>query len=243
MPLPPLTPLRSGDALRSVRPACVACVLRPFCMPAGPGQLRASGFAQHRVRRGTALYQQGTNVEELWVVCHGGVKLVHSDPQGHEDVLAICGPGTVFGHDEIVEGTHRTTAVAVQDGVVASLRRSLALTRMEQDAAFARQLYVALAGWSAQLVRRAAETGRGASRQRIARLLLRLADQFGAPTPEGMRTTIFLQRREIAGLIGSEPETVTRLLGRLIEDGVVRELRRGEFLLLDPARLHRMAHV
>jgi CRP-like cAMP-binding protein len=179
----------------------------------------------------------------MWVVCHGGVKLVHSDLRGHEDVLAICGPGTVFGHDELLAGTHRTTAAAVQDGVVASMRRTWVLSRMEQDADFARQLYGALADWSAQLVWRTAEACRGTGRQRLARLLLRLADQFGAPTPEGVRTTIFLQRREIAGLIGSEPETVTRLLGSLLEDGVVRELRRGEFLLLDPARLRRMAHV
>lgn len=239
----PLTAIRPWSEFRGERPACAQCVLRRFCAPAGPVPLRTSGFAQRPAQKGMVLYQQGESVERIWTVCHGGVKLVHSDSSGNEDILAVLGPGVIFGHDEILEGMHRNTAAVIQDGMVASMRRDAVLLQMEQDADFSRSMYAALAHWSEQLARRATDASRGTSRQRLARLLLRLADQFGAPTPEGTRIAISLQRREIAGLIALEPETVTRLMSGLFEDGVVRELRRGEFLLLDAGRLHRMAHV
>lgn len=238
-----LTSMYPLSEFRGTQPACSQCVLLRFCAPAGPAHLHTTSFSQCPAQKGMVLYQQGEKVEKIWTVCHGGVKLVQSDNSGHEDILAIIGPGVVFGHDEILDGVHRATAVVIQDGVIASVRRNVVLRQMELDAAFSRSMYAALAHWSEQLVRRAIDASRGTSRQRLARLLLRLADQFGAPTPEGPRIAISLQRREIAGLIGLEPETVTRLMTGLFEDGIVRELRRGEFLLLDSGRLHRLAHV
>jgi len=242
MPAPLMIHKATASEFRGLRPACVDCVLRQFCAP-GLGHPRAAGFAQHKAQKGTVLYLQGSNPERVWTVCQGSAKLVHSDRGGQEDVLALMGPGTVFGHEEIFHASHGATAVIVQSGVIASMRKDAVIARMECDAAFARMLYSALAEWSEQMMRRATESSRGTSRQRLARLLLRLAGQFGAPTPEGTRITMVLQRREIAGMIGLEPETVTRLLGGLFDEGIVRELRRGEFLLADPARLHRMAHV
>lgn len=242
MPPPLMIHKTTAGEFRGLRPACVHCVLRQFCAP-DFGHPRAAGFAQKKAQKGTVLYLQGSNPERIWTVCQGSAKLVHSDRSGQEDVLTVMGPGTVFGHEEIFHASHRATAVIVQSGVIASMRKDAVIARMECDSAFARSLYSALADWSEQLMQRAADLSRSTSRQRLARLLLRLADQFGASTPEGTRIALSLQRREIAGMIAIEPETVTRLLGVLFEENVVRELRRGEFLLLDAGRLHRMAHV
>lgn len=57
--------------------------------------------------------------------------------------------------------------------------------------------------------------------ERVARLLLRLCDEFGEPTRSGIRLQTFLTHEEIAEMIGSSRETVTRSLNVLKRERVV----------------------
>lgn len=52
-------------------------------------------------------------------------------------------------------------------------------------------------------------------------MLLRLGDEFGEPTRSGIRLQTFLTHEEIAEMIGSSRETVTRSLNVLKRERVV----------------------
>ena len=59
------------------------------------------------------------------------------------------------------------------------------------------------------------------TRKRLVHLLLSLKDQYGEMTDEGvLRLELPLARQELASILGSRPETITRTIHGLEEDGV-----------------------
>jgi len=77
--------------------------------------------------------------------------------------------------------------------------------------------------------------------QRVAAILLRLADQLGQErTAGGTLLQVPLTRADLAGLSGSTPESVSRVMSRLRRDGIVDSGRRWT-AVLDRARLEDVA--
>ena len=79
--------------------------------------LRAS-MAEMRVQRGGIIFAEGEAGERMYVVLDGKVKLGHTSPDGRESLLAVLGPGEVFGELSLFDPGPRTaTATAVTDTV------------------------------------------------------------------------------------------------------------------------------
>src|SRR5690606_41762623 len=60
---------------------------------------------------------------------------------------------------------------------------------------------------------------------RLANLLLRLANDFGAPSERGTVIDLSLTQQDLAKMIGATRETVSHCLARLLEYGAVRRRR------------------
>jgi len=56
---------------------------------------------------------------------------------------------------------------------------------------------------------------------RLARLLLKLADDYGRPCPEGVRIELKLSQRDLANQVASSRETVNKQLRVWRDEGVV----------------------
>jgi CRP/FNR family transcriptional regulator len=75
---------------------------------------------------------------------------------------------------------------------------------------------------------------------RLARVLLRLAEEHGEPTPEGVLIDLPLTHQELAELIGSTRETTSLTLGAFTREGLLTRQRR-RFLVHDVAALRQRA--
>jgi CRP-like cAMP-binding protein len=74
------------------------------------------------------------------------------------------------------------------------------------------------------------------NRDRLADLLVELAEQYGRRTPEGILIELKLSHQELASVIGSTRETVTLLLGQLQLEGLILVGRR-RIVVRDLSRL------
>jgi CRP/FNR family transcriptional regulator len=63
-------------------------------------------------------------------------------------------------------------------------------------------------------------------RCRAARTLLALAEEFGEPTPEGVRIRLELSQRTLAALVAASRENVNRALAPLVANGVISQRNR-----------------
>jgi len=91
------------------------------------------------------------------------------------------------------------------------------------------------------MCRRVEELSGGQVEQRIALLLLKLADKSGVVRPgEGIQIPIRLSRQDLADLCATTVETAIRVMSRLDKDGVVRSTRTG-FVVISRDRLDEIA--
>ncbi|MFC6340635.1 cyclic nucleotide-binding domain-containing protein, partial [Nocardioides hankookensis] len=83
--------------------------------------LRGS-MAESRLRRGDVLFHEGDSGDKLYVVLDGKVKLGRTSSDGRENLLAILGPGQMFGELSLFDpGPRSATVTAVTDATFASL--------------------------------------------------------------------------------------------------------------------------
>jgi CRP/FNR family transcriptional regulator len=76
---------------------------------------------------------------------------------------------------------------------------------------------------------------------RIAALLLDYAEKYGTEVPEGLLVRLPLSREGIANALGVARETVSRKLGQLETDGVIRSVSNRSIVIVDRGALRASA--
>ena len=146
--------------------------------------------------RGASVFREGDQGDQLYFIVSGKVKLGRTSPDGRESLLAILGPGELFGEMALFDPSPRTaTATAVSETRLAGLNESLnALLRTRPEVSA--QLLQALA-------RRLRRTNDSLSDLvfsdvpgRVAKALLDLADRFGRPATDGVLVAHELTQEE-----------------------------------------------
>ncbi|MDQ1632532.1 MAG: family transcriptional regulator, cyclic receptor protein, partial [Frankiaceae bacterium] len=76
-------------------------------------------------RRGAMVFAEGEAGDSVYIVLNGKVKISRRSGDGRENLLAVLGPGDIFGELSLFDPGPRTaTASAVTDIEVASLEHS-----------------------------------------------------------------------------------------------------------------------
>lgn len=102
------------------------------------------------------------------------------------------------------------------------------------DAAGQRELY---GGALAAALAHCALLGRFTAIERLATFLVDLADRLGEPNGYGLSVALPITRQVIGDILGLTPETVSRLLARLRDEGAIETPSRDRIDLLDVARV------
>jgi CRP-like cAMP-binding protein len=204
--------------------------------PDGCEALRAVG-TERTVATGRWVYDEGTSAPTLDVVLHGRLKVLRTTMDGTEVLLALRGPGDLLGEMSTLVGAPRSASVIAIEPV-----RLLVVPQAEFERLLATHPDVAPA-LIRVLVERLRETNEvhadlsEAVPVRIGRMLLRLADRFGAPANDGaVVIDIPLTQDELAGLTASSRGATAIALRGLRAAGLV-ETGRRRIVVLDPDAL------
>ena len=187
------------------------------------------------LRDGEWFQGPGDPEPRLGVVHRGRLRVTSLTADGRRRLLRVLGPGDVVGEVELLTGhPPRHLVSALGEASVCSFRRS-DLADLLSHPSVAREVIRVLA----ERLERADETAAAAStspvRSRVAGYLL---DQPAAGPPGREAVRLPLARADIASLLGTTPESVSRQLRALREAGVVEGGRRGrDLVILDRRRL------
>jgi len=202
--------------------------------------LRAS-MSETKLRRGDVLFHEGDAGDKLYVITDGKVKLGRTSADGRENLLAIQGPGQMFGELSLFDpGPRSATVTAVTDTVFSSLSHEDLLKWLDGRPAVARGLLAQLAGRLRRANDVVADLVFSDVPGRVAKALLDLSHRFGQQTDEGVRVAHDLTQEELAQLVGASRETVNKALADFAARGWVRREGRA-VVLLDVERLERRA--
>lgn len=197
---------------------------------------------------GDALYNQGDRSGYLFVVAHGRAKAYRDTEDGRTVVVDLLAPGDFAGGVDTL-GAPRYGETVEAIGTLCALRigaedfRDL-LTRYPEVAL---RVVDHLTGLLETARSRATEHATRGVAERVAATLLRIADKFGEAHAEfgdhgstGTLLELPLTRADLAGMTGSTPESVSRVMSRLRREGIIDSGRRWT-AVLDRERLSAIA--
>lgn len=190
-----------------------------------------------RLAPGAILYRQGEAADCCYYVNAGRVKAVILRPDGTEKILEVMGPGALLGEAAAIDGQcHYSTCIALDPTEVYAFTVSALVERMQADAAVARHLLRVMARKQRVLARQVEDMAFLSTTARVARLLSRLAEDYGVSTAAGPCIVLQLTHEQIASMVGASRVGVTRALTRLRQQGAIAPAAEG-WLRCDPARL------
>ena len=202
--------------------------------------LRVS-MADTRLRRGDVLFHEGDEGDKLYVVIEGKVKLGRTSSDGRENLLAILGPGQMFGELSLFDpGPRSATVTAVTDATFSSLSHEDLLRWLDGRPGVARGLLTQLAGRLRKANDVVADLVFSDVPGRVAKALLDLADRFGRSADDGIHVHHDLTQEELAQLVGASRETVNKALADFVSRGWMR-LEPRSVVIMDIERLSRRA--
>jgi CRP/FNR family transcriptional regulator, cyclic AMP receptor protein len=172
--------------------------------------------------KGSVILFQDDPGDSLFILRTGRVKVVLIGEDGREVILGVLEPGAHFGELALIDDQPRSAhVIAMEDAQLLILRREDFRRRVDANPSVAWALLQELS----RRLRRADEKIGGLVLLdvpgRIARLLLDLADEGGAPTIDKVLT-----HQTIAQMIGASRETVSRAMKDFQEAGLIRVDRR-----------------
>ncbi|HUG52313.1 MAG TPA: Crp/Fnr family transcriptional regulator [Vicinamibacteria bacterium] len=179
--------------------------------------------ARKRFPSGTAIFFQDDPSDSLYVVLSGSAKVFRTSEDGRDRILMILRPGDAVGELAMIEGLPRTATVqTLEDTEMLTLTRKDFEAFAHEHPEFLWKLLQAMA----ERVRKINEDVLDLSFKdvpyRVLRLLSQLVSRHGESGPEGWRIKMPLSVRDLSSMVGSNTETVGRLLDRYESDGLVR---------------------
>ncbi|GAB47548.1 Crp/Fnr family transcriptional regulator [Mobilicoccus pelagius] len=192
-----------------------------------------------RLSRGEVLFREGEQGDRLYVIEDGKVKLGRTSSDGRENLVAILGPGEMFGELSVFDpGPRNATATAVAETRLLGLGNEGLQQFLLERPAVAQSLLAALAKRLRRTNDSLADLVFTDVPGRVAKALLDLSERFGKPTEDGMLVAHDLTQEELAQLVGASRETVNKALADFAGRGWLR-LEARAVVLIDIERLRR----
>ena len=165
--------------------------------------------------------------QKIWQVCKGIVKLTTLCENGEHMLVGLIGPSMSFGSDLTSLHTYQATALSEVELVGFSATEIAASPHLAQI--FLPQINKRLRQTEALL----AIYGQRQVKRRLHHLLLLLKQEIGQPVEQGTRLSIRLTHQDLADACSTTRVTITRLLGKLQEQGIVTLDSKHHIILKD----------
>lgn len=153
--------------------------------------------------------------QNIWQVCQGIVKLSTMSENGEEVLVGLAGPSMAFGPDWTSLQTYQATALSSVQLVCFSLADIATSPTMAQT--FLPLINKRLRQTEAFL----AVAGQRRVKDRFLHLLHLLKQEIGHPVAQGTRLSVRFTHQELADACSTTRVTITRLLGKLQDQGTI----------------------
>jgi CRP-like cAMP-binding protein len=174
------------------------------------------------MKEGAVLVRQGAAARFFYVVMRGRLKAGQVTAEGREVAVRFMGPGQMVGGPALFGGAaYPVTASAVERTVVLCWSAAAISSLVSRHPVLARNVMRAMANRIVELQDRCRELATEPVEQRVARAVLRLAEQAGKAVDGGILLEVRLSRQDLAEMTGTTLFTVSRLLSRWSREGLV----------------------
>ena len=183
--------------------------------------------------KGAVLFVEGEQPRGVFIICSGKAKLTTSSAEGKTLIVKIAEAGEVLGVSaNILNKGYEVTSETLEPSQVNFVKRDdfLQLLNAHPEACMHTAQELSQKYQSAQREIRSLGLPQTAT-EKLARLFLDWCDRSGEETPTGIRLQVLLTHEEIAQMVGTTRETVTRLLSDLKRKKIIQVKGSSLFIL------------
>jgi CRP/FNR family cyclic AMP-dependent transcriptional regulator len=216
--------------------SCLTCKLRVdriFCdLPASALQTFESIKYATAYPQGAVLFVEGQMPRGIFVLCKGSVKLSINSPNGRTMIVKLAEPGEVLGLSATISGKpYEVTAETIDPCQVNFVKRDDFLRFLKDDVEACFKVAEQLSDKYHTACQEVRTLGLSHSAsEKLANLLLEWSCKNGESAKSEPRLKLRLTHEEIAQMIGTSRETVTRLFAEMKRRQIVQS--KGSTLLI-----------
>jgi CRP/FNR family cyclic AMP-dependent transcriptional regulator len=196
-------------------------------------------FHEKKFKKGSILFLEGDPGEEFYLIKEGVIKIYRID-DAKEIILSLFQEGDFFGEMSMLqEGlTRSATAETLEASTLYTMKRSAFVQFMEKSPKLCLKLLEA----TMSRLRKANEqiydlTFLGV-RSRILKSIVRLSEEYGIKTNDGILIDVKLTHQQLANMVGTVRESVTKVLQDLQEEKYI-SIHKKKIILLNAEALRR----
>jgi len=224
---------------------CSTSVLGQFCLPVGLSAEevnRIDSLVTERVRlkKGDALYRQGDTLSAVYGIKFGSLKTEYALPDGREQITGFHLPGEMLGLDGIGNNQYQSNAIALEDSEACVVKFNEFETLARQIPSLQQQFHRILSKELTQDQRHLLSLGSLRAEERLASFLLNFSDRLAARGYSSSEYHLRMSREEIGSYLGIQIETVSRMLSRFVEAGLI-QIKQRHIKLIDIDGLYELA--
>ncbi len=206
--------------------ACCVCHVRRRSdwhdLDEGASSLLARGRSRRNYDSGEVVFAQGEPNDGVHCVSGGTVGIRRLDANGNSVLLGLAYPGDTIGYRSFLAGSeHKTSAEALGPSVVCHIDHATIAALLATNPAFGlhflKRSIFELEHAHDTMFRQATLS----NRHQLVHLLLVLVGRHGRRHANGSQSIdLPVSRRDLASMIGTRHETISRIIGRLETDGM-----------------------
>ena len=212
------------------------------CLSETDRQELAKHAVEVPIQKGQFIFREGDPADWFHIVQHGNVKCVKSNPEGREVTLKVLMPGDLFCCEASAFSgvSHPGCAQSMGEGTVIKIHRKTMLEVIQRNPEAA----VSIINYLSHRLRESQDNAKAfaldRAEQRVAALLVNLAERSGIQESNGIRISVRLTHQDLADMAGLTKETTSRILSRFKKDNLIAGHGK-QLLILHLPRLQEMA--
>ncbi len=198
---------------------------------------------QHQdIAKGKIIFQEGSPGNGFYIIVKGRIKVFKMSVEGKEQILHIYGPGQTFGEVPVFEGKNfPASAMALENSTVLFVPRKAMRDLIETSPDLAMNMLADLSRRLREFTIQIEQLSLKEVPARLAAYILTLAEET-AKAPHSPPRKVFLpiSKAQLANLIGTTPETISRMLKKMADTDLIK-VQTKEISILDVDGLYKLS--
>ena len=190
-----------------------------------------------RFEANSSVFEAGFPADRFYLLLDGMIRVVRSGPDGEHIIVLHIPSGQLFGIAPMLgRDTYPATAVAASECLVLSWPVRLWHDFVARYDGFGSEAHKVMGARMDEVQNTIMAMATQQVEQRVASALMRLINQSGKETEDGILIDFPITRRDISEMTGTTLHTVSRLLSAWEKQGIVQSARR-KIVVSDAHRL------
>lgn len=202
---------------------CAAQAQAPWCAMTGPHHSRLEQSKRGRkLLPGEALFHQGDPADGVYCIESGLVGLFRVDENGSSVLMALAHPGDIVGYRAVIAGgEHLSGAEMLKPGRACFISAATVARLMTESPLLATKFLRHALRDLEEVENRVFKNQTLPARSRLADLLVGFQARYGKRGTDGVfNIELPVSRKNMAAILGVRPETLSRAVRDLEDDGI-----------------------